>query len=121
MRLCLARRDVLHEQRLYDELAANPWTCRSDDIHGGELRFVVSEEASVQDGVTVEQRGPSSAFCSSTERVGTKTCSERPISSALLLCHVCGCSAISASILSRLTSLLLQDLCANVYIWRHSR
>lgn len=71
--------DVLYEQRLYCELTVNPWTCSSDYIHVGELRFMVTEEASVQDGVAVERRGPPSAFCFSTECVGTKTCSKRPI------------------------------------------
>lgn len=71
--------DVLYEQRSYGELPVNPWTCGSDYIHVGELRFMVTEEASVQDGVAVERRGPPSAFCFSAECVGTKTCSTRPI------------------------------------------
>lgn len=46
---------VLHEQRLYGELKVNPWACGSDYTHIGELRFMVSDEASVQDGVAFER------------------------------------------------------------------
>lgn len=57
MTMLLACVDVLHEQRLCGELTANPWTCGCDSIHVGELRFMVGEEASVQDGAAVERRG----------------------------------------------------------------
>lgn len=45
-----------------------------------------------------------------------KHAAQGPFKVHLLLCHVCGCSAISAFIPPLLTSLLLQDVSAHLYI-----
>lgn len=109
--------DVLYLQRLYGELAVNPRTCISDYIHVGELRFMVTKEASVQDGVAVERQGPPHLLSASPLNAWAKNhAAKGPFRVRLLLCHVCGCSAISAFILPLSTSLLLQDVFALIYL-----
>lgn len=44
-----------------------------------------------------------------------------PFKVRLLLCHVCGRSAISAFVLPLFTRSLLRDVCANFRLWRCSR
>lgn len=80
MTTCPACMDVLHFQRLHGELPVN--SAFPDSVHAGWLRFTVTKEASAQDGVAAERRGPPICFYASLlnawAKKKTKPCSERP-------------------------------------------